>query len=128
MNNRVYVGAFLEPFLVKQLIDEADQTMKKKFFEKYRPKIEEMWQEFLMDYTKELVAEEHPLILLAIRDTPLSKRAKDCLRFRCIDSVYELSLFSPSAIKDFKGAGKKTQQEIVDYMKVVLGVEKENDR
>ena len=121
MKKIVPQDAFIAPFLEKQTVDETDPKLKELFIERNRPELERMWQDFLNDYAMEKIAEEHPLLLKKIEDTPLSARAKNNLRVCDIYTVADLSAYSVPEVEKFRGMGEKTLTEIVDYMKEVLG-------
>lgn len=121
MKKIVPQDAFIAPFLEKQTVDETDPKLKELFIERNRPELERMWRDFLNDYAMEKIAEEHPLLLKKIEDTPLSVRAKNVLREIDIKTVADISVYSLSELIVFRDMGKKTLQEIEDYMKEVLG-------
>ena len=113
--------AFIAPFLEKQTVDETDPKLKELFIERNRPELERMWRDFLNDYAVEKIAEEHPLLMTKLEDTPLSTRAKNVLREIDIKTVADISVYSLSELIVLRDMGKKTLQEIEDYMKEVLG-------
>lgn len=121
MKKIVPQDAFIAPFLEKQQIDETDPKLKERFIEVYRPELERMWHDFLLNQAVTMIAQEHPLLMTKLEDTPLSTRAKNVLREIDIKTVADISVYSLPELIVFRDMGKKTLQEISDYMKEVLG-------
>lgn len=121
MFKKVSKDAFIAPFIENYSIDTTDPKLKEKFIEMYRPQIEELWELFMADIAIEKVAIDHPLLKTKLEDTPLSSRAKNCLRFANVKTAADITVYSLSELKMFRNMGKGTLKEIEDYMKELLG-------
>ena len=121
MFKKVSKDAFIAPFIENYSIDTTDPKLKEKFIEMYRPHIEELWELFMADIAIEKVAIDHPLLKTKLEDTPLSNRAKNCLRFANVKIAADITVYSLTELAMFRNMGKKTLMEIEEYMKEVLG-------
>ena len=121
MYKKISKDAFIAPFIENSAINTADPILKETFIEVYREELQELWELFLADIAIEQLAEKHPLLRTKLEDTPLSNRAKNCLRFANVRTVADITVYSLSELAMFRNMGKKTLMEIEAYMKEVLG-------
>ena len=124
MYKKISKDAFIAPFIEDINFDTTTSALKEKFFKVYRVELQELWDMFMTDIAIEKLAEKHPLLLTPLEDTPLSSRAKNCLRFANVKTAADITVYSLTELAMFRNMGKKTLMEIEAYMKEVLGEEK----
>lgn len=120
MKDKISPEAFIAPVLSTVEIDMDSPSLKEKFQEDYRDKIQQLWEEFLVRQRIRKYAESHQLLLERIENTPFSARAKNGLRAAGINIVADITLYSPAELRMFRNMGAKTIQEIEEYVSAVL--------
>ena len=123
MKDKISPEAFIAPVLSTVEIDMDSPSLKEKFQEDYRDKIQRLWEEFLVHQRIRKYAETHPLLLKRIEDTPLSVRAKNGLTVAGMNIVADITLFSPAELRMFRNMGAKTIQEIKEYVLEAIGMD-----
>lgn len=121
MKDKISPEAFIAPVLSTVEIDMDSPSLKEKFQEDYRDKIQRLWEEFLVRQRIRKYAESHPLLLQRIEDTPLSVRAKNGLTVAGMNIVADITLYSIAELKMFRNMGAKTIQEIEGYISQAMG-------
>lgn len=117
MKDKINPEAFIAPVLQTVEIDEDSPSLKERFQEEYRDKIQRLWEEFLVRQRIRKYAESHQLLLERIENTPLSVRAKNGLKAAGINIVADITLYSPAELRMFRNMGAKTGHEIEDYIR-----------
>ena len=120
MYKKISKDAFIAPFIEDINFDTTTSALKEKFFKVYRVELQELWDMFMTDIAIEQLAEKHPLLRTKLEDTPLSGRAKNCLREADVKTVADITVYSLTELKMFRNMGKMTLKEIEDYVKDVM--------
>ena len=121
MKDKISPEAFIAPVLSTVEIDTDSPSLKEKFQEDYRDKIQRLWEEFLVCQRIRKYAESHPLLLQRIEDTPLSARTKNGLTVAGMKTVADITLYSPAELRMFRNMGAKTVKEIESYISQAMG-------
>ena len=121
MNKRLTQDALIAPLLKDFDFSTNDPELRKQFEEKYRVRLQEMWDSFLFDIAVERATKTHPLLQTKLNDTPLSSRAKKCLEALDVKTVADIAIFTLPELAMIRNMGKATLMEIEDYMKGVIG-------
>ena len=120
MKNSIRPDAFIAPVLERITIDTAAPSLKARFQEDYKEHLQRLWYEFLVYEKIRAYARAHPLLLKPLDDTPLSPRAKNCLRAAGVEIVADITLYSPSELRLFRNMGEKTVREIEEFVRKAL--------
>lgn len=120
MKEKISPEAFIAPVLQTVEIDVNSPSLKERFQEEYRNKIQKLWEEFLVHQRIRKYAESHPLLLMRIKDTPLSVRAKNGLTAAGMNIVADITLYSLAELRMFRNMGTKTVREIEDYIQMAI--------
>lgn len=75
MNIRLTQDALIAPLLKDFDFSTNAPELRKQFEEKYRVRLQEMWDSFLFDIAVERATKSHPLLQTKLNDTPLSNHA-----------------------------------------------------
>lgn len=111
----------LSPPLLKDFdFNTSDPSLRKRFEEQNKAELEKLWQLFLLNTAIEEAIAKHPILLTPLDQTPLSNRAKNCLKDYDIKTVADISMFSPEDLKIIRNMGKTSLAEIEAYIKEVL--------
>ena len=113
--------AFITPLLKDFDFNTSDPSLRKRFEEQNKAELEKMWQLFLLNTAIEEAIAKHPRLLTPLDQTPLSNRAKNCLKEYDIKTVADISMFSLAELKIIRNMGKTSLAEIEAYMKEVIG-------
>lgn len=111
--------AFIVPAMAALRIDTFDEALFRKFVLLKSQQHDELWADFLQEEAIERLKARIPSMRTMIRHTPLENRAKNALAAAGIDTVGELMKYSPDELGRINGLGKKTIQEIADYLVTV---------
>ena len=120
MKEKISPEAFIAPVLQTVEIDINSPSLKERFQEEYRDKIQRLWEEFLVHQRIRKYAESHPLLLERIENTPLSVRAKNGLKAAGMTTVADIALYSRAELRMFRNMGSKTVREIEDYIQMAI--------
>ncbi len=121
MKDKINPKAFIAPVLQTVEIDVNSPSLKERFQEEYRNKIQKLWEEFLIHQRIKKYAETHPLLQKRIEDTPLSIRAKNGLTVAGMNIVADITLYSPAELRMFRNMGATTVREIENYISQAMG-------
>ena len=121
MNRRLTQDALIAPLLTDFDFSTNDPELRKRFEEKYRAKLQEMWDSFLFDIAVERATKSHPLLQTKLNDTPLSSHAKKCLETLDVKTVADIAIYTLPELATIRNMGKATLREIEEYVKEVTG-------
>ena len=121
MMKRLATDALIAPIIKNYDFSKDDQTLRDRFQEDYKEELNQLWELFLADVAMEKAIQEHPELQTKLEDTPLSGRAKNCLREADVKTVADITIYSLKELAYFRNMGKMTLKEIEDYVKEVLG-------
>jgi len=108
--------AFIHTAVKAVDISSEEEELEKKFQEKYRDRIQELYNVFLQEEALERLAGIHPALRTKIKDTPLPNRAKNALSAADVVTVGDLVQFSPDELRAFRNMGAGTLKEIEAFV------------
>lgn len=108
--------AFIYSAVKSMNLSGEEEGLFQKFREKYRDRIQELYNVFLMEEALERLAGIHPALRTKIKDTPLPNRAKNVLRAADVVTVGDLVQFSPDELRAFRNMGAGTVKEIEKFV------------
>lgn len=119
MKKHIQPDAFLASALEVLEIPSKDGELFRVFLEKYADKIDILWREFLEEEAYERLLNSKPSLRMRIVDTTLSQRTKNALEKNYMETVGQLSQYSPNEIRKFRGVGECIVAEITEYMATI---------
>ena len=119
MKKFIQPDAFIASALEALEIPNKDGELFRVFLEKYADKIDILWREFLEEEAYERLLNSKPSLRMRIVDTTLSQRTKNALEKNYMETVGQLSQYSPNEIRKFRGVGECIVAEITEYMATI---------
>lgn len=108
--------AFIHAAVKSVNLSGEEEGLFQKFREKYRDRIQELYNVFLQEEALERLAGIHPVLRTKINDTPLPNQAKNVLRAADVVTVGDLVQFSPDELRAFRNMGAGTVKEIEKFV------------
>ena len=116
IKKKISPDAFIYPAFKALDLSGQDDAMVEKFREVYKDRIQELFDEFLFLEAIERLSVVSPALKSKIEDTPLSNRAKNCLKAESIETVANLVQYSNAELRSFRGMGAETVKEIEGFV------------
>ncbi len=113
--------AFIVPMMEMLDINTDDEDLFIKFVQVKADKIDQLWADFLQIESVERLMTRTPTMRTMIRHTSLSNRIKNVMKYNAhIETVGELMQYSVDELQRIQGLGKKSVQEVIDYLVTIV--------